>query len=189
MREYVCLARQCYERADYSVCPVQAEHVEAIRQWRNAQRDVLRQRDEITPQQQQRYYEAQIWPDMARRQPSNVLFAYSERDTLIGYGGLVHIAWEHRRAELSFLLDPRRAGDREGYARDFAAFLELMKQVAFRALALNRLFTETFAIRTHHIEILESCGFRPEGAMREHVIIDGMPIDSLLHGCLASHEA
>ena len=46
-----------------------------------------------------------IWPDMPSLQPKNLLLAYMEDDNLIGYGGLVHIAWEHLRAEVSFYND------------------------------------------------------------------------------------
>ena len=107
---------------------------------------------------------------------------------MIGYGGLVHIAWEHRRAEISFLLDPARVAAPGSYAVDYANFLSLIKEIAFECLGLHRLFTETYATRTHHISVLEDSEFRHEGVLRDHVIIEGRPVDSLLHGCLKSHD-
>ena len=93
----------------------------------------------------------------------------------------MHIAWEHKRAELSFLLDPSRA---ERYGADFAAFLRLIREMAFGEIGLQRLFTETYAMRTEHMEVLEQAGFEPEGAMRRHVLIDGRAVDAIIHGCL-----
>jgi RimJ/RimL family protein N-acetyltransferase len=165
---------------------VQPEHIEAIRLFRNAQMDVLRQSALISPEEQVAYYAASIWPEMGRPQPKNILFTYLERDELVGYGGLVHVAWEHRRAEVSFLLEPRLAGAEKTYARYFSAFLRLIQSVAFEDLKLHRLFTETYATRTDHISVLESSGFALEGRMRDHVRIQDEPVDSLIHGCLGS---
>jgi len=169
-----------------SIAAVQPEHIERIRQWRNAQMDVLRQMSAISPEQQQAYYAEQVWPAMAAARPRNILLAYRERDRLIGYGGLVHIAWEHLRAEISFLLDADLAGNHDAYPEYFSSFLRLIKILAFRDLHLNRLFTETYAKRSTHIRILETCGFRREGTLREHVRVGRQAVDSIIHGCLRS---
>jgi len=183
-KAYRCLPQQRFERAGYEVSPVQPEHIERIRVWRNAQLTVLRQRTPIEPGQQEQYYAGHVWPTMTDLHPPNVLMAYAAGTQVIGYGGLVHIAWLDRRAELSFLLSPDRGADSAQYASDFSAFIALMREVAFSALGLHRLFTETFATRRHHISVLEAAGFRREGTLRDHVCIDGTPTDSLLHGCL-----
>lgn len=185
---YRCLASSTVRLGDYSIAPIQPEHIESIRCWRNDQMDVLRQGCAITPAQQSTYYENVVWPDMERTHPSNILFALSERGQQIGYGGLVHIAWEHLRAEISFLVAPERARNDAQYRTDFLHFLSLMRCVAFSDLRLNRLFTETYAHRDKHISILEEFGLRLEGRMREHVMIDGVPTDSLIHGYLRSEH-
>lgn len=164
--------------------PVQPQHIEAIRQWRNAQLSILRQSVPISPGQQAAYYAARVWPAMKQMQPADILLACLEDERLIGYGGLVHIAWEHRRAEVSFLLDPELARESDAYARYFGTFLDLMKALAFEDLGLGRIFTETYAMRTHHISVLEANGFRLEGRLRNHVIVDDRPMDALIHGCL-----
>lgn len=182
---YACMTRPVLRAGDLSVQAVQPAEIEAIRQWRNAQMDVLRQAEPISPEQQEAYFARHIWPHYALPQPDTILLSYREGESLIGYGGLVHIAWVHRRAELSFLLDPALIEDESSYARYFSGFLGLMKQLAFADLGLNRLFTETYATRPHHIAVLESAGFKREGVMRAHVIIGGQPVDSILHGCLS----
>ena len=183
---YACLLKSEFRDGQLSVTAVQPEHIEAIRRCRNAQMDVLRQSAPISPEEQTAYYAASIWPDMPRPQPSNILFAYIENDKFIGYGGLVHIAWEHHRAEVSFLLEPALAKSNDDYARYFSVFLRLMQRVAFDNLKLHRLFTETYATRAHHISVLESTGFLREGALKHHVWIHNQPVDSLIHGCARS---
>ena len=163
---------------------VQAEDIEAIRCWRNAQIDVLRQSRPITPEEQSAYYERAIWPDKASDQPSNILLALFRDEQLIGYGGLVHIVWDYARAEISFLLSTQIAPSEEPDL--FAAWLRLMQRLAFDDLGLLRLTTETYAMRTSHIRLLEQAGFRREGVLREHVRVQGRPMDAVIHGCLAS---
>jgi RimJ/RimL family protein N-acetyltransferase len=53
--------------------------------------------------------------------------------------------------------------------------------------ALQRLCTETYAFRDSTIQVLEQCGFRQEGRLREHVRIGERWVDALVHGCL--HDA
>ncbi|MEQ8268854.1 MAG: GNAT family N-acetyltransferase [Parvibaculum sp.] len=185
---YQCMPRAELQDGALAVRAVQPSHIESIRQWRNAQMDVLRQSRTITAEQQSAYYTAQVWPAMVLPHPPNILLIYEENGRPIGYGGLVHIAWEHRRAEVSFLLAPDLARASDEYARYFGTFLGLIKGLAFKDLRIHRLYTETYAMRRHHISILETNGFLLEGTMRHHVMVDGQPMDSLIHGCLASDE-
>ena len=63
-----------------------------------------------------------------------------------------------------------------------------MKRVAFDDLGFNRLFTETYAFRHEHISLLEKNGFRFEGKMKQHTMINGTFVDSLLHGYLREYQ-
>lgn len=183
-RQYICLPTTPLKVGSFSLVTVQEEHIESIRQWRNAQMDVLRQMEPISPDQQVRYYKEHIWPTLDRPNPRQILLSFLEGGRHIGYGGLVHIAWGHRRAEVSFLLDPVLAADIPTHCRYFALYLGLVKQLAFSILGLHRLHTETYALRTDLIRELEANGFYREGIMRDHVRINGLAIDSLIHGCL-----
>jgi RimJ/RimL family protein N-acetyltransferase len=186
MKQYCCLPREQFAHGHYRVVAVQPIHIDAIRRWRNEQRTVLRQSAMLTVDEQERYYAAHVWPEMNRPEPSQVLFSLFLDERFIAYGGLMHIAWEHKRAEISFLADPVRAADEDTYAADFYNFLILMREIGFGELGLHRLFTETYDIRPRHIAVLEQCGFVREGALREHVIIDGRAVDSVMHGSLSS---
>jgi hypothetical protein len=186
MKRYVCMPRCRLESGGYAIEAVQPDQIEPIRCWRNAQIDVLRQSAPISPEQQSAYYAAEIWPAMKQPQPSNILVSYFWDSSHIGYGGLVHIAWPHLRAEVSFLLDPARAAELDEADIHFFNFLGLMKEMAFDDLKLHRLCTETYAIRPRHIAVLSARGFRQEGVLREHVYIHGKPVDSFVHGCLST---
>lgn len=186
MKHYICLPDQKYPLGDYALTSIQPEHIENIRQWRNAQMDVLRQQEVITKEQQQQYFAGQVWSELADEQPSKILLSFLHRGQLIGYGGLVHLAWAHRRGEISFLVAPERTSDLVVYEQDFSHFLQLIQKLAFKTLKLNRIFTETYAHRKHHLALLEANGMQLEGTLREHVLIKGQAVDSLIHGCLSS---
>ena len=171
---------------DLRLRAVEPGDIERIRLWRNAQMDVLRQSAPISDSDQIRYFAATVWPDKNSETPSNILLSIERDGTLIGYGGLVHIVWAYRHAEMSFLLDPAIEADRSVRDALFLQFLRLMQELAFEDLRLNRLHTETYATRTTHIALLEKGGMIREGRLREHVVIDGRGVDALVHGLLAA---
>jgi len=153
-------------------------------QWRNEQIDVLRQKKMLTKEIQIKYYNEKIFPEYKKKFSEQILFGLTNNNILIGYGGLVHISWEDKRSELSFLVDTKRAKNRKVYKQDFSSFIKLIKNYAFNVIKLNRLYTETFEFRTYHISILEKNGFILEGKMRKHVFYKGIFYDSLIHGVL-----
>lgn len=185
---YRCLEQDAYTDGILSLSCVQPEHIESIRQWRNAQMAVLRQRAEISELEQIEYFETRIWPTLPMPNPDNILLSIHREEQHVGYGGLVHIAWPDRRAEVSFLLRTDLTHSDNEYANIFKRYLTLLSKLAFESLRFNRLFTETWAPRTHHIKALESAGFVREGLMRQHTIQQGVATDSVIHGKLAPNH-
>ncbi len=122
-------------------------------------------------------------PQLDEAEPAQVLVALLERGRLIGYGGLVHISWPNRRAEVSFMTEGGRQ-DEPTFRADLAAFLDLMIELAGPRLGLHRLTTECYEFRTVFIDELERAGFEPEGRLRKHVRLDDRYVDSVLHGRL-----
>ena len=183
---YRCLPRQLVQDGDRRLSTIQPEDFQAIRLWRNAQLAILRQRAPISGPEQTAYVERVILPAYGQAQPEQILFAYRLRGTLIGYGGLVHIDWPARRAEVSFLLDPARSADPLVHAADLRAFLAVLRHFAFGDLGLNRLWTEIWAVRPHHVAALEAAGLRLEGRLRQHAWSEGTLVDALIHGMLAA---
>ena len=183
---YACLPRLVLASGSYQVQTVQPDDIEDIRLWRNAQIKVLRQTKPITAEEQTHYFATQIWPSLDQPHPANILLTLSKGRERIGYGGLVHVNWSDRRAEVSFLLSTEWTADAERYAEAFMVFFGLMKDLAFDDLGLRKLTTEAFSFRTDVTALLEASGFQQEGRLRDHVLVDGVPTDSVLHGLLAS---
>ena len=172
----------------YAYPPLRHEDIQALRAFRNEQIDVLRQAEPISEEQQERWYEEQVLPTQSDPRPSQTLVSILEPGgAFIGYGGLTNLRWDHRRGEVSFLVDPARAADEGVYRGDMRAFLDHLAAMAFGEHGLNRMFAETWAFRELHISILEEAGFMYEGRMREHTLdAEGRPVDSVLHSRLAS---
>jgi RimJ/RimL family protein N-acetyltransferase len=186
---YRALPEMDIVRGAYRLVPIRYADREAIRQWRNAQLDVLRQPAPISGEEQDQYFLRVVRPLFDQVQPGQLLFSLLYEGQLIGYGGLVYIAWEDRRAEVSFLVDSARVADLPLYRQDFLTYLHLLGKLAFGPLGLHRLFTECYDIRDFHVSILEEAGFRFEGRLRHHVRIRGRFVDSLIHSLLAEDEA
>jgi len=186
--KYSVLINNIYQLENYSVVPMRKEDIFLIKQWRNEQMEVLRQNELLTDEKQLNYYKQVVTPSFSQSQPKIILFSYLHNNRCIGYGGLTNIDWLSKRVELSFLLETKRVTDPAQYELDFTHFITLMKKVVFDDLDFNRIFTETFAFRQAHISILEKNGFHFEGKMKQHVMINGQFVDSLLHGFLKEYQ-
>lgn len=181
---YIVLPQPQLSEGEITVRAVCPRDIEPIRVWRNAQMDVLRQNAPISEAAQSRYYATQIWPQKLSSMPDNILLAIEKRSELIGYGGLVHIDWADRRAEISLLLDPEIEARPKARAEIFRQFLMIVKRIAFEHLDLAKLTVETFETRSDYIRLFDEIGFAREGRLRGHVLIDGVRVNSILHGLL-----
>jgi RimJ/RimL family protein N-acetyltransferase len=181
---YKVLPRETYEAGPIVLRPVAWEDREAIRNWRNAQIAVLRQKAPISPADQDAYFERDVLPDFHADAPRNILFSIFEGGLHIGYGGLVHIAWTDLRAEVSFLLTPELAGTPAETQTYLPAFHAAMKAVAFDDLGFVKLTLETYAYRAAFLAAYEGMGYRPAGRWTAHVFHEGRFHDAWLHECL-----
>ena len=181
---YACLSKSQFFLNNFELRPISSDDLERIRIWRNSQKLYLRQNVDIEYEDQLNYFQAEILPEFIEKKPKNILFSYLLNGELIGYGGLVHISWSDQRAELSFLLSPNAIDNKLDYKSKFQNFLKMIKNIAFYELKLNRIFTETFNIRDFHISVLEQSGFEFEGRLKQHIKINDVYVDSLIHGCL-----
>jgi RimJ/RimL family protein N-acetyltransferase len=175
-----------WREGELSFRRIEERDIESLRLWRNAQQSVLRQQHPISAEHQLGWFRTSVEPTYSAEDPKQLLVVVEDSDHLVAYGGLTNIEWVSRRAEVSFLCETERSHDAERYADAFTSFLTWLKHFAFVELGLNRLFTETWSVRGEHIGILEACGWRLEGRMREHVWKDGRFDDALLHGVLVS---
>jgi len=166
----------------YQLRPIHWNDRVAIREWRNAQIDVLRQQNPLSTSEQDHYFASIVLPQLTQKQPEQILFAFLEDSQLVGYGGLVHIVWSDHRAEVSFLTDINRS-DQHVFSQDWFEYLKLLVTLA-QKIGFRKLTTETYGIRPELIEILENFGFTQEGHFRDHYRINGSTVDSFAHAYL-----
>ena len=75
----------------------------------------------------------------------------------IGYGGLVHINWIDRNAEISFVMETILEHNRFGEI--WSEYLSLLEQVAFCELKMHKIFTYAFDIRPDLYPVLLKSNF------------------------------
>ncbi len=184
MKEYSKINFKNLISNEYYLVPLREKDIQKIRKWRNEQIKVLRQKKVLEKKEQVEYYKKTVKKSFRDPKPNLILCSLMNNNECIGYGGLVHIDWDNKRAELSFLNNTIRSKNRKIFQKDFEEFLKLIKQIAFEQLKLNKLHTETFDIRPFVISLLENNGFEFEGRLKKHVLVNEKFVDSLIHGCI-----
>ena len=179
--KYKCLRTNIFFNNNFSLEVIQKKEIEEIRIWRNLNIDVLRQKKIINKKQQYNYFKNNIWSDLDKKKPKNILFSFKKNSKLIGYGGFVHISWENNRSEISFLLSDSKNINKD-YIKKFNYFLKIIEDIAFAHLNFNKIYTETFIDRKKHIKILEKFGFKKEGLLKKQYFFKNRFIDTVLHG-------
>jgi len=163
----------------YQLRPIHWNDRNAIREWRNAQMDVLRQQDPLSAKDQDKYFSNLVLSQLGEEQPEQILLGFLDDSQLVGYGGFVHIRWSERSAEVSFLTNLDRL-EKKAFSQDWMTYLNLLVQLA-RRIGIQKLTTETYSIRTELIDILENFGFTQVQIMRDHHLINGESVDSICH--------
>jgi RimJ/RimL family protein N-acetyltransferase len=181
---YKILKGKAFTHGHYSISSVLMEDAMSIMKWRNEQIDALRQKSPLTQEAQLSYFKNLVSKDFKNTKPDQILVSFFLDKTLIGYGGLVHCDWDYQRAEVSFLLDTVRTKHADQYAHEMEIFFNLIQNLSFRFLHLHKLTTESYSHRKHHVEIIESCGFVRDGILREHALVNGKWVDSIVCSCL-----
>ena len=162
------------------------QEMELIRKWRNEQIDYLRQNKPLPKDEQSKYYHQVIKKSFYEKEPEMILFSFILKNNCIGYGGFVHIDWNLKKAELSFVLDTNRTEKLETYKKEFSIFLKIILNIGFKQILFNKIFTETFDIRPDTILILEKTGFVLENKLLSKNYINDSYVDSLFHRVLIS---
>jgi len=182
--KYTCLKSYSFIDNEFEIRPISINDIEQIGLWRNKQMDVLRQKKSITSLEQIVYYNNVLLPTLSQELPNQIIFSYFKDKILIGYGGLVHISWEDKRSEMSFLLNPDFIAIESIYEQYFLKFINFMKEINFNELDFHKIFTETYSHRSLHINVLGKAGFELEGVLRDHVVINKTYINSLIHSII-----
>ena len=176
---YKCLNKQVYTNGAHSIVPLRYEDRYSIMKWRNEQIYHLRQKNILTKEHQDKYFQNVITPLFEKPDPGQLLFSYLSNEICIGYGGLVHINYEEKNSELSFIINTNLEG--EGFEYHWGVFLELIEQVAFYELGLYKIFTYAYDLRPRLYPVLEESGFKKEAVIKKNMLHNGGYVDTIIH--------
>jgi RimJ/RimL family protein N-acetyltransferase len=151
-----------------------------IMQWRNEQIYHLRQVKPLTEDAQNNYFNHVVSKLFEQEHPDQILFSYLEDGKCIGYGGLVHINWNDRNAEISFIINTEL--EKNSFKKHWGIYLDLLEQVAFDELGLHKIYTYAFDLRPHLYEAIEEKRYVKEAVLKEHFLFNGEFIDVVIHG-------
>ncbi len=175
--------RPLYEFNKRLFFPIEKQHLEKLKEWRNVQMGILRQWKPLTDYNQEKWFQ-EVSESNNQVIFSIIILNKNKNEELIGYCGLINIDYINKRAELSFLLKPERVSKRDVYKDDFISALNVLCRYGFFHLNFNKIFTETFSFRDFHIKILEIYGFKKDGILRKHQYTNGRYCDSIIHSIL-----
>lgn len=105
----------------------------------------------------------------------------NETGTVIGVVSLMAFDWENKNAEIGYWLAKKHWG--EGLMTEA---VRLVLKFGFRNLKLHRVYARLFEANIGSARILEKCGFKLEGRMREERYRSGTWHDTLRYGILKS---
>ena len=176
---YKILANQKFKFEDFEITPIRFEHRYQIMDWRNEQINLLRQKNKLTKQEQDNYFKKIIFKQFQLQKPTQILFSFFYQNKLIGYGGLVHINWIHKNAEISFLLKTE-LNKKNTYHESFKIFLFLIEKVAI-SINLHKIFTYGYDLFQYRFYPLIELNFHKEATLKKHKKINGKLIDILIY--------
>jgi len=176
---YKTLNKQVYKSGDYTITPIRSEDRLDIMKWRNEQIYHLRQNKPLTETDQDNYFKNVIQIQFNQNLPDQILFSFLKNDVCIGYGGLVHINWTDKNAEISFIMNTNLEKNR--FHEIWTAYLTLIEKVAFDELQLHKVFVYAFDLRPHLYEVLEHSNYFKEATFIEHCFYNNKFIDVIIH--------
>ena len=103
--EYKCLSQNKFSNGEYKIVPLRFEDRIDIMKWRNDQMYHLRQDKPLTEKSQEDYFNGTVAVLFDQKKPNQILFSFLKKNKCIGYGGLVHINWIDKNAEISFIMN------------------------------------------------------------------------------------
>lgn len=179
MNSYKAIYKQKFSSDRYDIVPIRYEDRLDIMAWRNEQIYHLRQHKLLTDKDQDYYFNTVVNMLFDQEQPNQLLFSYLEDGVCIGYGGLVHINWIDKNAEISFIMNTKL--EKDYFSTHWKIFLKLIEQVAFSELKLSKIFTFAFDLRPRLYAPIEASGFIKEAILKQHCCFNGEYKDVIIH--------
>ena len=179
MNYYKVLGNQKFYFDNFSLVPIRYKDRIDIMKWRNQQIYHLRQSKLLTIEDQNSYFENVIKKLFEVELPNQILFSFLEEDVCVGYGGLVHINWFDKNAEISFIMNSEL--ELKNFDFFWKNYLTLIEKVAFENLRFHKIYTYAFDLRPHLYPVLKTSGFHEEVRLIEHCYFEGRYIDVVIN--------
>ena len=173
MNSYKALNKQEVNIGNFSIVPIRFEDRMDILKWRNEQLLHLRQDKPLTVIEQDNYFSNVISKLFETDQPNQILYSYLENGVCVGYGGLVHINWINKDAEISFIMNTKF--EKQYFYKYWNIYLKLIEDVGFKELKFSKLYTYAYDLRPHLYVVLEDSGYSKEK------VINDKPIKIVVH--------
>lgn len=183
MNTYKALNKQVYLQEPYSLVPIRMKDRYDIMRWRNEQIYHLRQTEPLTKTRQDAYFKEVVSALFEQEQPNQILFSFLKGEECIGYGGLVHINWVDRNAEISFIMNT--ALEKHSFSENWSAYLRLLEKVGFAELKLRKLYVYAFDLRPHLYNMLEENNYFLDARLKEHCHFQGTYKDVVIYSKIA----
>ena len=182
MPHYKCIRQIDFTHNNFKLVPIRYKDRYLIMNWRNQQLYHLRQDKHLTKTDQDFYFENIITKLFDEKFPNQILFSFLENDICVAYGGLVHINWNDKNAELSFVINTEK--EKDNFELYWDVFLILIEDIAFSHLNLHKINTFAFDLRPHIYKIFENNGFVCEAILKEHCLFNNKFINVVIHSKL-----
>ena len=186
MNSYKVLNNQIFSIDEFSIVPIRYEDRMAILKWRNEQIYHLRQDEPLTESDQEYYFNSVVNKLFEQEKPNQLLFSFIKNGLCIGYGGLVHMNWIDKNAEISFIMNTKL--EKKYFSIHWKIFLKLIEKVAFIELKFHKIFTFAFDLRPHLYAPIEDSGFVKEVKLKEHCFFNGKYKDIIIHSKFNTYE-
>ena len=179
MQKYKCLIHNDYSLNNFKLVPLRNEDKFLIMKWRNEQMYHLRQAKKLTELDQDNYFNNVVNKLFEQNKPDQLLFSFLENDICIGYGGLVHIDWVNKNAEVSFIMNTEDETKFE--STYWTNYLNLLDQIAFKDLSMHKIFCYAYDVRPHLYKYLIQSNYILEARLKDHYYLDNKFYDVVIH--------
>jgi ribosomal-protein-alanine N-acetyltransferase len=177
------ITEQADEAAELRLLATGAEHAALWHRWRS---EAASQRFNplfpLTVEELARRLSALSVSDLSDRRRSEFRWMIARGPEVIGTVAAPNPSWSMGYIEIGYMLGEEYQGRGLG-TRAVALFVEKL----FRETTLHRVYATVSVENVPSCRLLERLGFRREGVMREHYLIQGRRVDEVLYGLLR-HE-
>ena len=179
MRNYSCLKKNIFKVNEFSLVPIREQDKFTIMKMRNEQTYHLRQNKQLTIEEQNNYFSNIISKLFQAEQPNQILFSFLKDNECVGYGGLVHINWIDKNAEISFIMKTKL--EEKKFHFYWTIYLSLIEMVAFNQLQFCEINTYAYDLRPKLYCALEDSGYIKKNQSNSNLILDNKPIKIIVH--------